>query len=134
MNKYLNYSVVERKSPRFPEKPGRFYAQSQSRGQVEIKELADRIHRMCTVPMPGIMAVMIAMEDVLAEALSQGEIVKLGELGSLYTSVGSRCCRKREDFSPKMINKVKVLFRTGRELKKSFCGVKFVKVEQRKKR
>ncbi len=108
MNKYLNYSVVERKSPRFPDKPGRFYAQSQSRGQVEIKELANRIHRMCTVPMPGIMAVMIAMEDVLAEALSQGEIVRLGELGSLYTSVGSRCCRKQEDFTPKMINKVKV--------------------------
>lgn len=89
---------------------------------------------MCTVPMPGIMAVMIAMEDVLAEALSQGEIVRLGELGSLYTSVGSRCCRKQEDFTPKMINKVKVLFRTGKELRRCLRGVKFVKVEQRKKR
>ena len=32
MDKYLTYSVVERKDPQNPEVPGKFYAQTQARG------------------------------------------------------------------------------------------------------
>ena len=45
----LNYSVVERKNPKCPDKEGKFYAQFQSRGVLESKELIEKIDRNCFV-------------------------------------------------------------------------------------
>ena len=39
MDKYLTYSVVERKDPQNPEVAGKFYAQAQARGEAGIREL-----------------------------------------------------------------------------------------------
>ena len=37
MDKYLTYSVVERKDPTAPEVQGKFYAQAQARGEAGIR-------------------------------------------------------------------------------------------------
>ena len=45
----LNYSVVVRKNPKFPDKEGKYYAQFQSRGVLDSKELIERIDSNCHV-------------------------------------------------------------------------------------
>ena len=52
MDKYLTYSVVERKDPQNPEVAGKFYAQAQARGEAGIRELSQRIQQTCTVTLP----------------------------------------------------------------------------------
>ena len=76
MDKYLTYSVVERKDPQNPEMGGKFYAQAQARGEAGIRELSQRIQQMCTVTRADVMAVLIALEDVVSDSLSNGEIVE----------------------------------------------------------
>ena len=100
MDKYLTYSVVERKDPQNPETPGKYYAQAQARGVAGIRELSERIQQSCTVTRADVMAVLIALEDVVASSLANGEIVRLGELGSLQIKVEQKYKKEEEEEEP----------------------------------
>ena len=76
MDNNLNYSVAERKDPRNPEQEGLYYAHVRSKGVVDTKELIDRIRNRGTVGSPDIVAVLITMEEIVTDALCNGEIVR----------------------------------------------------------
>ena len=120
MDNILNYSVAERKDPRNPEQEGLYYAHARTKGVLDTKGLIERIRNRGTVGSPDIVAVLITMEDIVTEALCNGEIVRLGELGSLSLSVSSRGCR---------ITKVRAIFKEGRTLRCGMATVHFKKVE-----
>ena len=134
MEKYLTYSVVERKDPQNPETPGKYYAQAQARGEAGIRELSERIQQSCTVTRADVMAVLIALEDVVASSLANGEIVRLGELGSLQISISSTGTLDAEQFHDGLINKSRILFRGGKTLQNTLATLQFEKVEQKYKR
>ncbi|MCF2583343.1 HU family DNA-binding protein [Bacteroides caecigallinarum] len=134
MDKYLTYSVVERKDPQNPEVAGKFYAQAQARGEAGIRELSQRIQQTCTVTRADVMAVLIALEDVVADSLANGEIVRLGELGSLQVSLSSEGTVSEDEFHDGMIKKGKILFRGGETLTNMLTSLKFQKVEQKYKK
>lgn len=131
MEKYLTYSVVERKDPQNPETPGKFYAQAQARGEAGIREISQRIQQMYTVTRADVMAVLIALEDVVAEALTNGEIVRLGELGSLQVSLSGEGSEDAESFNDSLIKKAKILFRGGKTLQNAMTTLKYEQVEQK---
>ena len=130
MDKMLTYSVVERRNPKNPEEPGKFYALAQARGVANIREISDRIQKTCTVTRADVLAVLIALEDVVAECLANGEIVRLGDLGSLQVSLSGRGAEKPEKFNENMIGKAKILFRSSNTLATMLGTLKFEKVEQ----
>lgn len=134
MERFLTYSVVERKDPDFPELEGRYYAQAQARGEAGIREVSERIQQSCTVTRADVAAVLVALEDVVAEALANGEIVRLGELGSMQVSLRSMGADKPEDFHDGLIVKGKILFRGGRTLGKMLSTMKYERVEQKYKK
>ena len=134
MDKYLTYSVVERKDPQNPEVAGKFYAQAQARGEAGIRELSQRIQQTCTVTRADVMAVLIALEDVVADSLANGEIVRLGELGSLQVSLKGKGADNAEDYHDGLIEKGKILFRGGETLANMLNTLKYQKVEQKYKK
>ena len=71
MDKYLTYSVVERKDPSSPEVQGKYYAQAQARGEAGIREMSQRIQQMCTVTRADVMAVLIALFFIRREERRQ---------------------------------------------------------------
>ena len=87
MERAVTYSVAQRVDPREPEVAGKFYATAQARGVMGIREMAERIQQACTVTRADTMAVLTALEDVVSDGLQGGEIVRLGELGSLQISL-----------------------------------------------
>ena len=114
-----------------PETPGKFYAQAQARGEAGIREISQRIQQMCTVTRADVMAVLIALEDVVAEALTNGEIVRLGELGSLQVSLSGEGSEDAESFNDSLIKKAKILFRGGKTLQNAMTTLKYEQVEQK---
>lgn len=131
MDKMLTYSVVERKNPNMADMPGKYYAMAQARGIANIRELSERIQKMCTVTRADVLAVLVALEDVIADCLANGEIVRLGELGSLQVSLSGRGTDKPEDYHDGLIDKAKILFRSGTTLATMLATLKYEKVEQR---
>lgn len=49
MGRTVSYSVVKRNNPLDQDAVPKFYAQAQANGHVEIREMADRIQKTCTV-------------------------------------------------------------------------------------
>lgn len=132
MKNSLTYSVVERKDPKFPDNPGKYYAQAQARGEAGIREISERIQKECTVTRADVMAVLTALEGIVAEALSNGEIVRLGDLGSLQVSIGSTGAETKEEFNDSMINKRKILFRSGIGLQDMLATLSYERVLSKK--
>ena len=116
MGRTVSYSVVKRNNPLDQDAVPKFYAQAQANGHVEIREMADRIQKTCTVTRADVMAVLVALEDVIMEALEGGEIVRLAETEDAY------------DVS--MIRKARINFRPGIALSGILAALKYTKVDK----
>ncbi|WP_462356429.1 HU family DNA-binding protein [Phocaeicola coprocola] len=75
---------------------------------------------------------LVALEEEVCRGLCNGEIVRLGELGSLQVGVKSEGVRLEADFHESMINKIWVRFRPGMVLKGMLDGAAFERVSPRK--
>lgn len=128
MKRAVTYSVVEKKDPKLPDMPGKFYAQAQARGTANIRELSERIQQECTVTRADVMAVLTAFEHVIAESLANGEIVRLGDLGSFQISLSSQGAETKEKFTSSLITKRRILFRGGKTLSNTLATLDFEKV------
>ena len=73
MARTVTYSVVPRINPREKNDPPKYYAQAQARGDVNLREMAERIQSTCTVTKADVYAVLISLEDVVKEAIQNGE-------------------------------------------------------------
>lgn len=130
MKTSVTYSVVERKNPRDLMGVPHFYAQAQARGEADIRTVSERIQSMCTVTRADIMAVLVALEMTVTECLSNGEIVRLGDLGSLQVSLSSNGAKAKEDFNTSMICRSRILFRPGMLLQAMQRTMRYERVEQ----
>lgn len=133
MEKSVTYSVVERIDPREPDLAGKFYATAQARGVMGIREMAERIQHACTVTRADTIAVLTALEDVVSDGLRGGEIVRLGDLGSLQISLSGKGVETAEEYSDSLITKTRILFRPGMTLKNALATLTFQRVDVKKK-
>ena len=129
MARSVTYSVVPRINPREKDEAPKFYAQAQARGDVNIREMAERIQQTCTVHKSDVYAVLVALEDVIAEAIQNGEIVRLGELCTLQVSLSGKGALTEDDYDTSLIKRSKINFRPGRVLSNALAGLSFTKVD-----
>ena len=130
MSKSVCYSVVPRKNPQEPEAGVRFYAQAQASGDVTVREMSERIQRTCTVTRADVAAVLTALEDVIVEALSAGEIVRLADLGTFQIGVSGKGADSEDKYDVSMINKARINFRPGLALSGMLTALSFSKVNK----
>ena len=128
MSRSVTYSVVPRIDPRQKNDPPKYYAQAQARGSVSIREMAERIQSTCTVHKTDVYAVLIALEDVVKEAIENGEIVRLGELCTLQVGLSGKGTLTEEEYDDSLIKKARINFRPGPVLAGALETLKFSKV------
>ena len=128
MARTVTYSVVPRINPREKNDPPRYYAQAQARGDVNIREMAERIQATCTVHKTDVYAVLVALEDVVKEAIQNGEIVRLGELCTLQVSLSGKGTLTEKEYDDSLIKKAKIIFRPGTILAGALETLKYSKV------
>lgn len=95
----------------------KYYAASQSSGELTLAGLSKRIEQMCTVNGADIRAVVYAMVEVMKLEMADGKIVRLGELGSLRVNISSEGVENEEDVKAGIIRNAKVIFTPGKDLK-----------------
>ena len=129
MARNVTYSVSPRINPRDKEAAPKFYGHVQASGDIDIREMSERIQQTCTVHKSDVFAVLVALEDVITEALKSGEIVRLGDLGSLQIGISSKGAVTEEDFSDTLIKKARINFRPGTVLSNILGNLTFAKVK-----
>ena len=128
MARSVTYSVVPRRNPSEKGTPPKFYAQAQARGDVSLREMAERIQTSCTVHKSDVYAVLVALEDVVADAIQNGEIVRLGDLCTLQVSLSGKGALSEEEYTTDLIKRAKINFRPGTVLANALASLSYSKV------
>ena len=131
MARNVTYSVVPRINPREKNDPPKFYAQAQASGDVNIREMSERIQQTCTVTKADVYAVLVSMEDVIIDALKSGEIVRLGDLGTFQIGVSGKGTLTEEEYDSSLIQKARINFRPGIALSGILTNLTYAKVPKK---
>ena len=129
MARNVTYSVSPRINPRDKEAAPKYYGHVQANGEVSVREMAERIQANCTVTKTDVFAVLVGLEDAITEALKNGEIVRLFELGSLQVGISSKGALTEKDFDESLIRKARINFRPGTALNGILSGLTYKKVK-----
>ena len=131
MARNVTYSVVPRYKPGEKNMPPKYYAQAQANGDVSIREMSERIQLTCTVTKADVYAVLVAMEDVIIDALKSGEIVRLGDLGTFQIGLSGKGSLTEEEYEANLIQKARINFRPGVALAGMLTSLSYAKVPKR---
>ena len=129
MARSVTYSVVPRRNPSEKGTPPKYYAQAQARGDVSLREMSERSQATCTVHKSDVYAVLMALEDVVADAIQNGEIVRLGDLCTLQVSLSGKGALTEDDYTTDLIKRAKINFRPGTVLSNALASLTFSKVK-----
>ncbi len=125
----VKYKVIEKGEPGV--KGGgvkKHYATSVFTGEKNLDQLTVSIEKISTVSGADIRAVLYALVDVITEDLSNSQIVRLGDLGSLRLNVSSEGKTENKEVNSAAIRSAKLVFTPGKKLKEMKQTLKFEKV------
>ena len=120
----ITYAVKKIKNPNGIEGTEYFHGQAIKTGELTMEKLARRINNSTTVTRSDCYAVLKSMKDHIIEALTEGQVVVLDDLGRFQVSLQGKCYPAEvltdKEFSPSsMIKGHRIVFRPDVELKKA---------------
>ena len=118
----ITYAVKKVSNPKYPE-VDYFHGQAIKTGELTMEKLARRINNSTTVTQSDCYAVLKSMKDHIIEALTEGQVVVLDDLGHFQITLQGKCynaeAMQNEEFSPSSyIKGHKIVFRPDAALKK----------------
>jgi len=125
----IKFKVIERGEPGVVGGgTKKFYATAVSSGEMSLEEATAAIEESSTVSGADIRAVLYALVSLMSKSLAKGEIVRLGDLGSLRMSVSSKAEAAADDVASSSITGVKTIFTPGPRLKDAMKLMKYEKI------
>ena len=127
----VKFNVVERKNLLDKTAAPKFYASAKADGEVSLKALAKEIAQgSTTVSDTDVLAVLNDLTKVLIRHLSEGKIVKLGDIGNFQITLTSEGAPTAEKFTASLIKGNKIQFRPGADLREMLKTVKYEKYKK----
>lgn len=108
----------------------KWYASVVTDGEVSIDDLVKSIEKFSALSEADIRGVIIALENVIQDALADSKIVRLEKLGSLYPSLSSQGVTNKAEFTARVhIRRTKVNYRPGKRISDALNNAGFQRVE-----
>ena len=123
----VKFNVVERGNPSKPTDPKKFYPSVVSSGKVNQRDVARRASEMSTVSMADTAAVIENFLSIIADEISRGNIVQLGEFGSFWVRIETEGAEVAEDVAASNIKGVLARFSPGKEFQEALDKITFEK-------
>lgn len=108
----------------------KWYASPNMSGEKALDELTRDIEKISTVSGADIRAVLYALVDVMKDALADGQIVRIGELGSLRVSFSSEGKATEKEVTAASIKQAKVIFTPGKDIKDTLATLTYEKISK----
>ena len=125
----ISFNVIEKGQPGVVgggEK--KFYANTVTVGEINVEGITKKVEKISTVSGADIRAVIYATVDVMIDELSEGRIVRLGDLGDLRVSISSEGLATAEEVSSNSVRGSKVIFRPGKMIRNMLKTLTFKKL------
>ena len=122
----ITYAVTKTKNPKNPDVDF-FHGRAVKTGELTMEKLARRINNSTTVTQADCRAVLISMKDHIIEALTEGQVVVLDDLGRFQVTLQGKSysaeVMAQKEFSPSsMVKGHKIVFRPEVALKKAVAA------------
>ena len=127
----IKYKVVERGEPGV--KGGgtkKWYANVSNNGEIGIDEMSKQIEKFSALSEADIKGVLVALENVMEQALSNGQIVRMDKIGTFYPTLSSGSADTEKDFHQGLIKSVSVNYRAGKRILDAMKSAGFEKVKK----
>jgi len=105
----------------------KFYASPVQGNDLTLEALTKGIEKSCTVNGADIRAVLYALVDQTVDALADGRIVRLGDLGSLRITLSSNGEATADDVTASSIREASIIFTPGSKIKDMLATVKYTR-------
>ena len=124
----IQIKVVERGQPGVAGGGTKKYYASPVHGrEITLEGLTKNIEKASTVSGADIRAVLYALVEEAVGGLSEGRIIRLGDLGSLRITLSSEGKEKPEQVTAAAVKKTSVIFTPGKKLQEMMKSAKFTK-------
>ena len=123
----INYTIVERKNLQDETAPVKYYALTKCSGEITLRELVAEITDLSSLSAGDVMSVLEQFIKLVPRHLSKGQIVRLGDFGSFFTTAKSDGVENEEDFNESLIVKTNIKFRPGHEVKNVLNNAQYKK-------
>jgi len=123
----VTYKVIQRKNPQDLAATPKYYAIVVRGKDVDLDQLSALISDGSTVRQNDVYAVLIGLVNVIIAQLQDGNVVRLGKLGSLAISISSAGEDLEEDVSSTSIRRARINYRPQKELQDMLKILKFQK-------
>lgn len=120
-------NIIQKMNPQKRKEPAKYYAVAQSRGEINFRDMAKEIAEITTVSVPDAVAVLESLVMIIPRHIEKGEIVRLGELGSLRITINSEASNTAEEVNASKIKKANFRFSPGAELQQTLKVLKYSK-------
>ena len=125
----IQFRTVERAQPGIAGGGTRkFYATPVHGREVTLEALTRAIERKSTLSGADIRAVLYAMVEQAVDGLSEGRIIRLGDLGSLRITLNSEGRDTPEEITASVIRRTGVIFTPGTKMQSMLKNVRFTRV------
>ena len=105
----------------------KWYATIATDGEVTVDDLTKKIEKFSALSEADIRGVIIALENVIQDELTNGKIIRLDKLGSFYPSLSSEGVENAKDFTVANIKNAKVNYRPGKRISNALSTATFKK-------
>ena len=117
----ITYAVKKVSNPKNPD-VDYFHGQAIKTGELTMEKLSKRINHSTTITQADCYAVLKSMKDNIIEALTEGQVVVLDDLGRFQVTLQGKCYNAEtladKEFKPAdMIHGHKIVFRPDPRLK-----------------
>ena len=123
----LQFNVVERGNPTWPNLPKKYYRSLQSNGRVTLQQVAERVANMSTLSTTDIMAAVESFLTIIPEELANGRIVELGDFGNFCLGWTSDGAERPEEVRGSQVSRLLPRFNAGKRFKRVVQAVQFEK-------
>ncbi len=126
----IQITSVGKISPTQPTQPMRYYPRAVKTGVVDLDKLSMQISESSTLTEADCQAVVISLVSEVSRALAEGNIVRLGHLGSFQISIKGTGSETQDLMTIKNVRSASIVYRPGSRFKKMLKKLDF-KIEKR---
>jgi predicted histone-like DNA-binding protein len=123
----VKFAAVARRDPIHPNVPSKFYPVVRITGHSNLRRIATRISKICSMSSADTLAILEALLDVIPEELAIGHTVSLGDFGSYRLSVRGSGEEIGDDVTYHNILKTRAIFKPGKLFRQALANMEYEK-------
>lgn len=124
----IKFKVVQKGLPGKTGGEKKFYASAKTAGEKTLAALTRDIEKVSGQSSSDVKVVINSLVDIIQKSLSDGQAVRLGDLGSFRVSISSEGKSTEKEVNAKSIKNSKIVFTPGKALKTMLSDLKYEKI------